>query len=434
MTAQDSSQGTPRRDFLKTTAAGAAAIGGLSFARSAHAAGSDVIKVGMIGSGGRCTGAASSFLSSGKDVKLVAMCDLFEDRVKRSRNNLKNKYKEQVAVDDDHLFWDFDGYKKVIEESDVVQIACASKFHPMYAEAAIKAGKHVFVEKPHGIDPVGCRRMQAACDLAAEKKLSLLSGLQSRYTPGYQETVKRLKDGAIGDITSIQSMFLRGPYRLERRPEGMSETAYQFFNWYHFRWLSGDDVIQSLVHNMDRVSWILDEAKPESCFGMGGRSGSFGEVYGDMFDHGLAVYNYKDGPTVYAMCRTTVGCYNNSSDYIIGTKGKCNLGRCSIEGENAWRYRGPGGSGHHLEQLALADAIRKNEPINCGSYMAQSTMLVVLGQLAAFSGKNLTYDEVAKSDLQFGPSPEESTFKTPPPVTMDETGNYPIPLAGKPML
>jgi len=274
--------GTTRRDFLKKSAAGAAFVSGLSIARGAHAAGDETIKIGMIGCGGRCSGAAAQSLKAGPYVKLAAMYDVFNDRVQASRNNLAKRNPDQVIVDDDHCFSDFDGYKKVIDSVDVVLIACASKFHPMYSEAAIKAGKHVFVEKPHAIDPVGVRRMQAACDLAEQKGLSLVSGLQSRFHAGWQETVKRIHDGIIGDVVALQSMFLRGPYGLHRRDPNMTETQYQFRNWYHFRWLSGDDVPQSLVHNVDRMSWVMKEELPTWAFGLAGRSSSFGEVYGDM--------------------------------------------------------------------------------------------------------------------------------------------------------
>ena len=215
-----------RRRFLKdsATVAAGAALGTLALERTVHAAGDGTIKIGMIGSGGRCAGAATESMMASPDVKLVAMCDLFENRVRGKRDILKQSHPEQVMVDDDHCFVGFDGYQKVIDSSDVVLIACASKFHPMYAEAAIKAGKHVFVEKPHGIDPVGVRRMANACELAKKKGLSIVSGLQSRFDNGWQETVKRIHDGAIGDIVAMQSMFLRGPYGLVQRPEGMTRN------------------------------------------------------------------------------------------------------------------------------------------------------------------------------------------------------------------
>lgn len=421
---------TTRRGFLKTTAAGALALGPLTIARGAHAAGDETIRIGMIGCGGRCTGAAAQSLLAGPYVKLVAMCDLFEDRVQAARNNLRKEAKDQVQVDDDHCFVGFDGYRKVIDSADVVLIACASKFHPMYAEAAIKAGKHVFVEKPHAIDPVGCRRMQAVCDLAKEKNLSIVSGLQSRYHAGYQETVKRIHEGAIGDVVSMQAMFLRGPYQTVSRNPKYTETQYQFSNWYHFLWLSGDDVPQSLVHNMDRVAWILKEEMPAWCFGLAGRSTSFGEVYGDMFDHHTVVYEYASGPRVYALCQTRNGTYGNSSDIVTGTKGVCYLGPCRIEGETKWQFEGPHNNPYEAEQKALIEAVRSGQPINSGYHMVNSTLSTVMGQIACYQGTAVKWEETAKSNLQFGPSPDESSFETPPPSKPDATGNYPLPVPG----
>lgn len=421
---------TTRRGFLKTTAAGALALSPLTIARGAHAAGDETIRIGMIGCGGRCTGAAAQSLLAGPYVKLVAMCDLFEDRVQAARNNLRREAKDQVQVDDDHCFVGFDGYQKVIDSADVVLIACASKFHPMYAEAAIKAGKHVFVEKPHAIDPVGCRRMQAVCDLAKEKNLSIVSGLQSRYHAGYQETVKRIHEGAIGDVVSMQAMFLRGPYQTVSRNPKYTETQYQFSNWYHFLWLSGDDVPQSLVHNMDRVAWILKEEMPAWCFGLAGRSTSFGEVYGDMFDHHTVVYEYASGPRVYALCQTRNGTYGNSSDIVTGTKGVCYLGPCRIEGETKWQFEGPHNNPYEAEQKALIEAVRSGQPINSGYHMVNSTLSTVMGQIACYQGTAVKWDEAAKSNLQFGPSPDESSFETPPPSKPDAAGNYPLPVPG----
>ncbi len=427
---QSTKPGSTRRDFLKTSAASAAALGSLSIARSAHAATDETIKIGMIGCGGRCSGAAAQSMKAGPYVKLVAMYDVFDNRLQSSRNALRRQAPDQVAVDDDHCFTDFGGYQKVIDSVDEVLIACASKFHPMYAEAAIKSGKPVFVEKPHAIDPVGVRRIQAVCDLAKEKGISIVSGLQSRFHAGWQETVKRIHDGAIGEIVAMQSMFLRGPYRLVGRDAALTETQYQFSNWYHFCWLSGDDVPQSLVHNVDRMSWIMQEEMPKWAFGLGGRSGSFGERFGDMYDHDTAVYEYESGARLYALTRTTVGCYNNSTDIIMGTKGNCYLGKCQLTGPNEWRYPGPHNNPYDAEQKALIESVRNGKPINSGYHMANSTMIGVLGQIACYSGKSVTWDAAYNSDLEYGPSPDESSFETEPPSVPDETGNYPLPLPG----
>jgi myo-inositol 2-dehydrogenase / D-chiro-inositol 1-dehydrogenase len=422
--------GVDRRDFLAASTTGAIALGVSSFPSGVHAAGTDTIKIGMIGSGDRCTGAAVQALKAGHDVKLVAMCDIFRDRLDFSRNYLKSELPDQVKVQDDHCFVGFDAYKHVIDSSDVVLIACASKFHPMYAEAAIRAGKHVFVEKPHGIDPVGVRRMEAACALAKAKNLSILSGLQSRWHSGWQETVKRIHDGAIGDVVAIQAMFLRGPYRLNPRESSLSETAYQFRNWYHFCWLSGDDVTQSLVHNMDRAAWVLKEETPQWCFGLAGRSASFGDIFGDMFDHHTVVYEYASGARVYALCRTQEQCYGNSSDVIMGTKGTCHLGKCRIDGKTPWKFKGPQNDPYLAEQKALIDSVRTGKPINSGLHMNNSTLAGVMGQMACYTGAPVTWDEARRSALQYGPSPEASNFETRPPSLPDKTGNYPLPRPG----
>jgi len=312
----------------------------------------------------------------------------------------------------------------------VVLFACASKFQPMYSVAAIKGGKHVFVEKPHAIDPVGVRRMQAACELAKEKGVSIVSGLQSRFHAGWQETVKRIHDGMMGDIVAMQSMFLRNAYGLVSRDPKLNETQYQFSNWYHFCWLSGDDVPQSLVHNVDRMSWIMKEEMPTWCFGLGGRSSSFGEVYGDMFDHNTAIYEYASGARLYALCRTQANCYGNGDDIIMGTKGTCRLGQCRIEGETNWQFEGEHNNPYDAEQKALIDSVRSGEPINSGYHMANSTMIGVLGQIACYTGKPTQWDEAYNADLQFGPAPDEASFEVDPPTVPDETGNYPIPLPG----
>ena len=424
-------QVSSRRDFLKTSAIAAGSVAaGLSLARSAHAQGKDEIKIGMIGCGSRCSGAANESLKSDESVRLTALCDVFEGRLKGRQELFKQMHGERGTVGDEHCFLGFDGYQKVIDSVDVVLIACASKFHPMYLEAAVKAGKHVFVEKPHGIDPKGIRRVEAACAMAKEKGVSVMSGLQSRWSPGWQETMKRIHDGAIGDIVAMQSMFLRPPYRLEERLPELTETEYQFYNWYHFRWLSGDDVTQSLVHNVDRMTWAMQGELPKWAFSVAGRSGSFGVLLGDMYDHACVVYEYESGARLYALCRTTNNCYNNSGDYIMGTKGSCNLSRCQISGENPWRFEGDRTSPYLIEQGALINAVKSGNPINCGDYMAKSTMVGVLGQIAAYQGNAVTYEDAYNSDLEFGPSPDESNFDTPAPSEPDATGNYPIPQPG----
>lgn len=420
-----------RRAFLKSSAAvlSAAAAGSLAVARSAHAAGSDVLKVGLIGAGGRGSGAAANAMTADAGARLVAMCDVFEDIVRASRERLKEAKPEQVAVDDDHLFVGFDGYQKVIDSCDVVVIACASRFHPQYLKAAIDAGKHVFVEKPHAIDPPGIRLVQATCEEAKKKNLAVVSGLCWRYHTGVQETIQRVLDGAVGEIVAVQETYLRSPYRLIERQPDWNEIQYQFRNWYHFGWLSGDDILQSLIHSMDKGSWALGDAPPVRAFGVGGRSASFGPVYGDVFDHNAIIYEYAGGQRMYAYGRAQNGCFNDVSDHILGTKGRANVLKHRIEGETNWRYEGPACNMYDAEHVALFQSIRAGTPINNGNYMVNSTLLGILGQMVCYTGRDITWDEIAAADFTFGPegSPD---FTTTPPVLPDEKGIYPVPIPG----
>ena len=429
---------TTRRDFLKasTAVASAAALTEMAISVGAYAAGDDVIKIGVVGCGGRGAGAAMNAMSVDKGVRLVAMGDLFMDRVKGKLAGLKKQKPDQVAVDDAHCFDGFDNYKKVIECVDAVLIACAAKFHPYYAKAAIEAGKHVFVEKPHGIDPAGIKALREAAALATEKKISLVSGLQSRYDPGYVETVKRIHDGAIGDVVAIEENFLRAPYGVYRRGPGQTEMQYQCGNQYHFSWLCGDDVPQSLVHNLDRSTWVLKETPPVKCHGLGGRASMFdGNAYGNVFDHHSVIYHYANGVRVYAFCRTEVGCYNEVSSIILGTKGRADLLGCSIDGETKWRYEHPKDqprmSAYDIEHKVLYDSIRSGKPVNNGDYMARSTLVTIMGQLSCYTGKEVTWDQVMKSDFTLGPKPDECSFDMEPPVKPDANGVYPVPLPGQ---
>lgn len=429
--ASDRSHDTTRRDFLKHSAVAAStAVAGVhAIARNAYAAGSDVIRVGMIGCGGRNTGAAVEALTADPGARLVAMCDIFLERVKKRREQIKQRMKDQVVVDDDHCFSGFDGYKHVIEASDVVLIANAAKFHPLHAMTALEAGKHVFVEKPHGIDPAGVKLMQRAADLAKAKGLCLVSGLQSRYHAGYAETVQRIHDGAIGEVVCIEENFLRAPYVIIERAAGLSELEWQCSTQYHFRWLSGDDVPQSLVHNMDRASWVLHNAAPIKCHGLGGRSSMTAAIYGDVFDHHSVIYEFDNGVRVYAFCRTTEDCYNNTSSIIFGTKGRASILNCHIEGDTEWRWNGDCNP-YQVEHDVLFKAIRSGEPVNNGDYMARSTMITVMGQISCYTGEEITWERINRSDFFYPPKPEDCHDGMEPPVLPGPDGSYPVPKPG----
>ena len=423
--------GTTRRDFLKasTVAASAAVSGALGIGRSVFAAGSDIIRVGMIGCGGRNAGAAVEALNADSGTRLVAMCDIFMDRVKGKRAVLKEQKPEQVIVDDEHCFAGFDGYKHVIESSDVVLIANAAKFHPLHAMTAIRAGKHVFVEKPHGIDPAGIKLMQRAADLAKQKRLCLVSGLQSRYHEGYAETVQRIYDGAIGDVVAIEENFLRAPYVVINRKPGLTELQWQCSTQYHFRWLSGDDVPQSLVHNLDRSSWVMHNKAPVKCHGLGGRSSMVEPIYGDVFDHHSVVYEFESGVPIYAFCRTTTGCHNSTSSIILGSKGKASVLQCRIWGETNWRWKGRCNP-YQIEHDVLFKAIRSGKPVNNGDYMARSTMVTVMGQISCYTGEEVTWEKINQSDFYYPPRPEDCRDDMEPPVKAGAHGSYPVPKPG----
>jgi myo-inositol 2-dehydrogenase/D-chiro-inositol 1-dehydrogenase len=422
-------QGT-RRDFLKasTGVASASVLGALNI--GAYAGGSDIIRVGMIGCGGRNTGAAAQALTADKGARLVAMCDIFMDRVKAVRELIRKQRGDQVVADDDHLFAGFDGYKHVIEASDMVVIANAAKFHPFHAFSAIQAGKHVFVEKPHGTDPAGMKVMQKAADLAKEKGLCLVSGLQSRYHTGYQETVQRIYDGAIGDIISIEENFIRPPYGVIDRKPGLTEVQWQCSTQYHFRWLSGDDVPQSLVHNLDRSSWVMHNQVPVKCHGLGGRSSMIEPIYGDVFDHHSVVYEFANGVRIYAFCRTTTGCYNETSSIIFGAKGKADITACRITGENPWRWTGRCDPYQREHDLLFA-AIRAGKPINNGDYMIPSTLTGIMGQISCYTGKEVTMEQMKQSDFYYPPKPEDCHDGMEPPVKPDASGSYPTLVPGR---
>jgi myo-inositol 2-dehydrogenase / D-chiro-inositol 1-dehydrogenase len=421
-----------RREFLRTSAVAvtAGAVGSLDLRRSAYAAGSDILKVGMVGCGGRNTGAAGQALTADKGARLVAMCDIFMDRVKAKRDVIKKGHADQVDVADERCFAGFDGYKHVIEASDVVLIANAAKFHPLHALAAIQAGKHVFVEKPHGIDPYGIKTIKAACELAEKKNLSIMSGLQSRHHPGYAEIVQRIHDGAIGDVVALEENFLRAPYGIIGRDPKLTELQYQCSTQYHFAWLSGDDVPQSLVHNLDRASWVLGGEMPLKCHGLGGRSTMVEEVYGDVFDHHSVVFEYASGVRVYAFCRTTTGCYDESSSIVLGNKGRASVTKGQIWGENAWRWRGQGDP-YQIEHDKLFAAVRSGQPVNSGDYMAKSTMIGIMGQISCYTGKEVTWEQINQSEYGYPPKPEDCHDGMEPPTKPGPDGSYPVYKPGR---
>jgi predicted dehydrogenase len=422
---------TTRREFLRTSAAlaGTAALGQIALERSAHAAGSDVIKIGLIGCGGRGTGAAINAMNAGKDVRLVALADIFEERLKNCREQLKGAKPEQVQLTDNNCFVGFDAYKKLIASGvDAVLIAPASHFIPTIFEAAVAAGKHVFCEKPHGIDMPGLKISMAAAEAAKAKGLSVVSGLVWRYDTGVRETMKRVHDGAIGDIVAIQEIYLSTPYIIRDRLPGQSEMQWQMWNWYHFNWLSGDQTAQQLVHSLDKASWAMGDKPPKQAWGMGGRQTCLHPKYGDQYDHQAVVFEYENGVKIFGYCRDQEECYSKTTDYILGTKGRCNVLDYAIDGEKRWRYDGPRVDPYDIEHRELFESIRQGKPINNGHYMCLSSALGIVAQMACYTGQTVFWDEAMESKRSF--SLPRYGWDVEPPVKPDANGNYSTAMQG----
>ncbi len=419
---------TSRRSFLKGTglAAGAALAGG-SFTRMAHAEGSGEIKIGLIGCGGRGTGAAVNAMNADPNVKLVAMADMFDDALQNSLKQLKQQKPEQVAVEADHQFTGFDAYKQLLAtDVDVVLLVALPHFRPIHLEAAVNAGKHIFCEKPMAIDGPGMRKAMAAVKKSKEKKLNLVAGFCWRYHPAVKATMQQVLDGKIGKIQNIEETYIVGNVgrTMDRKPE-MSEMEYQLRNWYFYTWLSGDHNVEQHIHSLDKASWAMGDKPPKSAWGMGGR---MLEKKGDIYDHFAVVYDYGDGVRVNAFCRQQPGCYNDVSDRFTGTKGTANILKSIVNGEEKWKYRGPSGNMYDLEHKALFDAIKSGGYINDGDRMLTSTMLGVIGRMVATTGKKITWEDAINSQQSFAPS--KYSFEVDPPAMPGPDGKYPLAIPG----
>jgi predicted dehydrogenase len=420
-----------RRDFLKASAAGAGAAlaGALAVRRGAHAAGSDILRVGLIGCGPRGSGAAVNALKADPNARLVAMADLFPENIALGKRSIENVKGDQLAVDDDHCFSGFDGYKRLIASGvDVVLLALPTHFHPTYLKACVDAGKHVFCEKTHAVDAPGVRKVLAAGEEARKKGLSIVSGLAWRYHTGVKETMKRVHDGAIGQVVSIVETCNTGSLRSRTRRPEWTEMEYQIRDWFNFFWLSCDLPGLNLVHNLDKAAWAMHEEPPARAWGMGGRETRVGPQYGDAWDHHAVVYEYPSGVRMHAYCRQQNGCHPEVSDHFYGTKGHCDLLRCRIDGETNWQYEGPACNRFDLEHVALFSSIRNGKPINNSLYMARSSMLAIMATWATYSGKVITWDEAMAS--KFTLAPERYALDAEPPTKPDEDGSYSMPVPG----
>jgi len=398
-----------RREFLQT-AAGAALAANLTIAQNAHAAGSDVLKVGLIGCGGRGTGAASQALNADKNVKLTAMGDAFLDRLESSLAALKKDkaIADKIDVKDDHKFAGFDAYKQVIDSGvDVVVLCEPPHFRPSHLKYAIDKGKHVFAEKPVAVDAPGIRSVLATCEEAKKKNLSVVSGLCLRYDAGFQDTIKRIHDGAMGDIVTLQANDLRGGiWQKERQPD-WTDMHFQMRNWYHFTWLSGDFNVEQHVHFLDICAWVMKDEYPVRCVGQGGRQ--VRSAPGHIYDHFAIVYEYAKGQKLFSFCRQIPRCKNDISAQVMGTKGVGHLtesdGKMSLTTLGTpWVYRGKHKDMYQVEHDELFASIRKGKPINNADYMAKSSLMAIMARMAAYTGQQITWDMAFNSKEDLSPA------------------------------
>jgi predicted dehydrogenase len=399
-----------RRSFLKSSA-GASLFGALAAAGPVHAGVDETLRVGLVGCGGRGTGAAEDALSADPHAKLVAVGDAFQDRIDECFNYLKRQEKlaDRAAVDPDHVFVGFDAFRRVMDSDiDVVLLATPPHFRPEHLEYAVQKGLHSFVEKPIAVDVPGVKRVQAACKEAEAKNLAVVSGLCWRYDLGAKETVRRvLEDKAIGDVIAIESCYNGGGLWHRGDEPDWSRMEYQLRNWLYFTWLSGDHILEQAVHSLDKTGWLLGDIQPTSALALGGRQQRTDPKYGNVYDHFTVFYEYPTGQHVYFTCRQQNDCDVQVDERVLGDKGQAFINRHEItdrDGKIAWRRRGPKPSFYLLEHQALFTSIRDGEPINNGHYMTNSTLLALLGRTAAYTGKTVKWEDLLESQERLGPT------------------------------
>ncbi len=414
-----------RRDFLRVTAA-AGVASSASFARMAHARGSEELKIALIGCGGRGTGAASQALATQGPVKLVAMADAFADRIMRSLKHLSNipDIRARIDVPAERQFVGFDAYQKVLAlDVDVVLLTTPPHFRPIHYPAAVKAGKQVYMEKPVAIDAPGVRTIMEANLIAKQKGLHVAVGFQRRHETACREAIQRIRDAQIGPLQYLRTYYLMpgsvsGPVR---RPEE-SEMEYQLRHWPYFTWLSGDHFVEQSVHAVDVANWIMNDRTPVKAQALGGRQVRIGKGTGQIFDHGCVEFEYADGCRYFAFARQIPGCFQHVGQYAHGAKGVQPVG----VGLDA--LRNPGRNAYQFQHDRLFAAIRANQPFFEADYGATSAMSAIMGRMALYSGKEVTWDMALRSTLRL--APERYSLDAPPPALPDKEGNYPVAVPG----
>lgn len=426
-----------RRDFLKASAllAGGAIISSIPLA-GAYASGSDTIKIALIGCGDRGTGAAFQALSTKFNIKLVAMADAFQDRLDNSFQALNAKFAAKMDVPKERQFVGFDAYLKAIPLADVVLLVTPPGFRPIHFEEAVKQGKQIFMEKPVAVDAPGIRRVLAAAEEAKKKKLNVVVGLQRRYQTNYLEAMKRINDGAIGEIVSGQVYWNSGGVWVRPRTAGQTEMEYQMRNWYYFNWLCGDHIVEQHVHNLDIANWVKN-AHPVSVQGTGSRAWRTGKDYGEIYDNHALELTYPDGAVIHSQCRHFEGTSNRVDESFQGTKGKVYLSGSNqaviwnAQGKEIYRHDTKGNKNpYQTEHDELFEAVSKGEyKFANADYGATTTLTGIIGRYATYSGQTIKWDEALAADNSL--MPDRFAWDAMPKVLPDANGLYPFAMPGK---
>jgi predicted dehydrogenase len=426
-----------RREFLKASAlvAGGVMMSGYSWAGT-NSSVDDTIKIALIGCGDRGTGAAFQALSTKNNIKLVAMADAFQDRLDSSYKLLAEKFGAKIDVPKDRQFVGFDAYAKAIALADVVLLVTPPGFRPMHFEEAVKQGKHVFMEKPVAVDSPGIRKVLAAAEIAKQKKLNVVVGLQRRYQTNYRETLKRIQDGAIGDVVSGQVYWNSGGVWVNPRKPNQTEMEHQMRNWYYFNWLCGDHIVEQHVHNIDIANWVKN-AYPVSIQGTGSRAWRTGKDYGEIYDNHAVELKYADGSVIYSQCRHFEGTSNRVDETFQGTKGKVYLSANNSgilwdqNGKEIYNHdRKANANPYQTEHDELFAAIAKSEyKFWDAERAARSCFTAIVGRYATYSGEVIKWDDALKADNSLFPA--KLAWDALPKSLPDANGLYAIAMPGK---
>lgn len=402
-----------RRKFIKTSGValvGGAAVFNMGFATPVFGKAQNTLKVGLVGCGGRGTGAAAQALKADPNVELTAMADVFQDQLDKAYGILYKVHPETVKVTPERKFVGFDAYKQLIDSGvDVVILATPPGFRPDHLAAAVDAGKHIFCEKPMAVDAPGVRKVMAAVQKAREKELSLVSGFTFRYDNNRRALFNRVLDGAVGDIKSISSTRNGGGLWYKPRQPEWTDMEYKMRNWYYYNWLSGDFIVEMIVHSLDMMSWAMGDKPPLRATGTGGRQSRVEEKWGNIYDHFAVEFEYDNEVRGFNFCRQQTGSSSRNTVEIAGTRGNAFVGgkRFEISGLNNWRYEGEENDPYQTQHNELFASIRAGKPMNDGDFMTTSTMLAILGRMVGYSGQTITWEEAMNSTKVLGPDINE---------------------------